>query len=82
MSPLVEMLPLLNRIWKFRFLIRLKRVLFDLGCTAICRSGRPRGTPLHSGEGGKGRAHGGRCGVRGEGMTGEGWVTSPWGQCG
>ena len=25
MSPLVEMLPLLNRSWKFRFLMRLKR---------------------------------------------------------
>ena len=80
MSPPVEMLTLLNRSWKFRFLMRLKRVLFDLGCTAICRSGRPRGTPLwgkveacaHEGRpyGGrwKGRPRGtplrGRCGVR------------------
>ena len=65
MSPPVEMLPLLNRSWKFRFLMRLKRVLFDLGCTAICRSGRPRGTPLRGGGKGvhgvhEGRPYGGR----------------------
>ena len=58
MSPLVEMLPLLNRNWKFRFLVRLKRGLSDLGRTAICGRVRPRGTPLR-GEGGKG-AHEGR----------------------
>ncbi len=46
MSPLVEMLPLLNRNWKVRFLLRFKRGLSDLGRTAICGSGRPRGTPL------------------------------------
>ena len=46
MSPLVEMLPLLNRSWKVRFLLRFKRGLSDLGRTAICGSGRPRGTPL------------------------------------
>ena len=46
MSPPVEMLTLLNRSWKVRFLLRLKRGLFDLGRTAICGSGRPRGTPL------------------------------------
>ena len=67
MSPLVEMLPLLNRSWKFRFLMRLKRVLFDLGCTAICRRGRPRGTPLRGL--GKIRKWEGRCG-QGEGGMG------------
>ena len=63
MSPLVEMLPLLNRNWKVRFLMRLKWVLFDMGCTAICGSGRPRGTLLRGKvEGGahEGRSYGGR----------------------
>ena len=39
MSPLVEMLPLLNRNWKVRFLMRLKWVLFDMGCTVFRRGG-------------------------------------------
>ena len=33
MSPLVEMLPLLNRNWKFRFLMRWKRGFLILGRT-------------------------------------------------
>ena len=57
MSPPVEMLTLLNRNWKFRFLMRLKRVVFDLDGKENYRvgrtdlgSGRPRGTPLRGKE--------------------------------
>ena len=40
MSPLEEMLPLLNRNWKFRFLMRKKRGFLILGRTVFCGSGR------------------------------------------
>ena len=39
MSPLVEMLPLLNRDWKVRFLMRSKRGILTLGRTVFYGSG-------------------------------------------
>ena len=65
MSPLVEMLTLLNRSWKVRFLMRSKRGILTLGRTVFCGSGRARGMPLRGKvERGahEGRPYGGRCG--------------------
>ena len=65
MSPLVEMLTLLNRSWKVRFLMRSKGGLLILGRTGFYGSGRARGMPLRGKvERGahEGRPYGGRCG--------------------
>ena len=46
MSPLVEMLTLLNRSWKVRFLMRSKRGILTLGRTVFLRKlARTRDAP-------------------------------------